>query len=540
MLKALMPFTVGVRKVFVISFMLSVLSMLLSFFNPYFYKLFINEVILNGQLRKLAVVITGYLGVFFANVLIDYAKNYAGYTLANATLYRVRSQILQGFFEMPFSAYETTGIGDMKMRLDDDTEQIRKFAGMQTIDYTISFLTMLGSLIMLSVIDWRLTLFAVIAIPLTFLLDGIISKREAALNDSNRENDQKLASWLHDSIQGWREVKALNLGRSQERKFVHFLHNYALYYSVWINYWTARALVIPKIKDEFFMKFGLYFFGGILIMNGEMKIGDLLVFAMYYELLSNSVKFLSDADADLQSNMPLTDRLLAALHYKDSEKKAGLMPDGSNEIVLQDICFTYPGTDREVLHHFHLCIHKGDRIAITGKSGGGKTTILKLITGMLQPTFGTVSFSGVDLKQIDLNALHARIGFVMQENALFHTTIRENLLYGKENASEEELLSACQKACIYDYIIGLKDGLDTVIGERGLKLSGGQRQRIVLTRLFLRDVDIFIFDEATSALDPYSENLIQDAIKNIGNDKTIIVVAHRESSIQLCNRIIRI
>ena len=171
-----------------------------------------------------------------------------------------------------------------------------------------------------------------------------------------------------------------------------------------------------------------------------------------------------------------------------------------------------------------------------GKSGCGNTTVLKLMMGMLTPGKGRVFFAGADVREIDLTAMHGRIGFIMQESMLFNASIRENLRYGKEDATDEEMEAACRKAFIYDFIRGLEDGLDTVIGERGVRLSGGQRQRIVLARLFLRNVDVFVFDEATSALDQYSESVVYDAIRNIARDKTIIIVAHRESSVALCDR----
>lgn len=166
-------------------------------------------------------------------------------------------------------------------------------------------------------------------------------------------------------------------------------------------------------------------------------------------------------------------------------------------------------------------ITKGERIAITGKSGCGKTTLLKLLTGIIQPTQGRILFSGVDVRDIDLSEMHKRIGFVMQENMLFNVSIRENLLYGKSNATDDDLREACQKACIYDFIQSLPEKYETIIGEKGIKLSGGQKQRIVLARLFLRQVDIFIFDEATSAIDQYSESIIHDVIKTLGKIKQL-------------------
>ena len=161
-----------------------------------------------------------------------------------------------------------------------------------------------------------------------------------------------------------------------------------------------------------------------------------------------------------------------------------------------------------------------------------------MIVGILKPTAGNICFGGEKLSDIDLKALHRRVGFVLQENMLFNTSIYENLLYGNENATREEMETACRKAYIWDFIEGLPEGIDTVIGEKGIKLSGGQKQRLVLARLFLRDVDMFIFDEATSALDQHGEQMIQKAIREISHEKTILVVAHRQSSLELCERLI--
>lgn len=540
-IKHLLPFTKGVKRFFIINFFISIIVMILTFVNPLFYKIFIDKVILSRNFNKLIIVIAGYLGIFLINVILSYIKNYANYSLVNTTLFRAKLKIWNGFFKMPFPQYETMSIGDMKMRLDDDTNQISNFAGYQTIDYFISILTIVVGLFLLFITDWRLALFSIVAIPLTFIIDNALSKKEKILQNGNRENDQKLSSWLHASVQGWREVKALNLGKAQEIKFVHFAHNFALYFAKWINYWTARILVIPRIKDEFLMQFGLYFLGGLLIINGNLKISTLLVFAMYYQIVSNAVKVASSTNADLQANSSFTDRLIQELDRKqDYSDNNRIKPDNSIIIEFNNVCFSYPNTDCEVLHDFNLTINKGERVAIVGKSGSGKTTILKLITGMISPTQGTVSFSKTNLNKIDLTQMYKRIGFVMQENTLFNSTIRDNLLYGKENATDDELIEACKKAFIYEYIDTLPDKLDTLIGEKGIKLSGGQRQRIILARQFLRNVDIFIFDEATSALDQYSENIVYDAIRNIAKDKTIIIVAHRESSISLCDRKVEI
>lgn len=539
-LRNLYPYTHGVRGHWGILILFSVVAAGLEFISPLIYSFFIDDVILGANLSQLKTVIISYLVLYLAGVFTGYIKNWASYTLVNTVLYRARQKILNNFFEVPFPEYESTSVGDRKMRIDDDTKYIEAFTGSQTIGYLVSCATVIVCSVVLMRMSWGLAAFAFVTIPFTFWLDHRISKSEKVVMDSWRENQQKTSSWLHATVQGWREIKALNLAKNSQRKFTRFLHINMLHFVKWINYWTARVLIVPKIKNECFMQFGLYFIGGLLIIAGELRAGDLLVCAVYYSMLSDAIKKVSNADADLQSQMPYTDRLMESLNSQTSIKIDGIVPDDTQTIELKDVSFRYPNTENPVLTNFSLSIKKGERVAITGKSGSGKSTILKLITGMISPTEGSVCFSGVDLKEINISAMHSKMGFVMQENILFHTTIRENLLYGKRNATEDELLDACKKACIYDFILELPEGLDTLIGERGIKLSGGQRQRIVLARLFLQHVDIFIFDEATSALDQYSENIIQDAIRNIAKEKTILVVAHRESSISLCERVINI
>jgi ABC-type bacteriocin/lantibiotic exporter with double-glycine peptidase domain len=264
----------------------------------------------------------------------------------------------------------------------------------------------------------------------------------------------------------------------------------------------------------------------------------------YYNILSDSLKTVSGTDAELLSSKPQSDRLLHELKMEVNSVrplKQNIIPSGENIIEFRGVTFSYANSNQTVIDNLSFAIKKGKRVAITGKSGAGKTTVLKLMSGMLRPSSGEVLFYGENVGDIDLYSLHKHLGFIMQENILFNAAIKENLLYAKADASTDEIETACQKAFIWDFIKTLPDGLETIIGERGIKLSGGQKQRLILARQFLRGTnDMFILDEATSALDQYSESIIQDAISSIGQDKTIIVVAHRKSSISLCDRVIEL
>lgn len=535
-LRALHPFSRGINRFMLINLLISLMAMGLGFLRPLFYKLFIDDVILDKRLDIMPLVVIGYLSVFFVNILLTYAKNYCTNRWVNRVTFRAKMKILRGFFSKDFSDYDTLSVGDMKMRLEDDTACIASYAGKQTTDYIISYATLFISTTLLFFIEWRLAMFSCISIPLTFWLDHIVAKREAVVLNNQRDNDQKMSSWLHASVQGWREIKALNLQKHEECQFASYIHKFAITFGTWINYWVVRALVIPIIKEEFLMQFSLYFFGGLLIIGGRFEIGSLLVFMQYYTILSDAVKSVSDTDAELLSFKPQSDRVLQELEQPVIRRNQRKAPDKNSRIEFNQVSYAYPNTELRIISNLSFCIASGERVAITGKSGAGKTTVLKLIMGMLRPVTGQVLFSGIDVNEISLDAMQSRFGFVMQDNVLFNATIRENLLYGKTNAMDDELFDACKKAYIWDFILSLPDGLQTVIGERGIKLSGGQKQRIVLARQFLRDVDVYIFDEATSSLDQNSESIIHDAINCIGRDKTIIVAAHRQSSLSLCDR----
>lgn len=530
----IIPYIKGLKRFWVLNLIISVLILLLEFANPIFYKIFIEDVIIKGIFKKFFVVLCGYLIVYIVSVLLNYWKLHCCNKLIYGSGLRIKKKLWDNLFKVDFAEYEKLAVADMKLNVEDDPTKASTFASVQTVDYGIAYIKLICTGCIIFILDWRLALFSILVIPMSFFFDNMISKKEKVYNEKMRVNRQDMESWLQLSIQGWREIKALNLQRYEKRRFTKFVNDYGKLYAKWVHHWAVRVLTLPIIRDDLLMQFGLYFIGGLLIIFSDLRISELLVFTTYYALLSEAIKTVSSADAELQANMPFYNRLISMLHKADTGQIEGIIPDHTNTIELSDVTFAYPGSEKNIIEKFSLTIKRGDRIAITGKSGSGKTTILKLITGMVKPKEGKVSFSGIDLREINLDAMHSRMGYVMQENLLLNLSIRENMIYGREDVTEAEMIEACKKACIYEFINSLPDKFDTVIGERGVKLSGGQKQRIILARLFIRDVDIFIFDEATSALDQYSENIIQDAIENIGRDKTIIVVAHRESSIKMC------
>lgn len=537
-IRRLRPYAAGVKKLYIINFCAAVIVLFLGLAVPLFYSLFIEKVILGQKLAFLFPVIIGYASIQLMNTGITFLRNYCQYRVNNQVTVKMKLKILENLLKQPFTEYEKINVGEKKMVIDDAVLRVRDFTNIQTTEYLINFLKMILLFVLLFVLEWHLALILIIAIPLTFWINHVIGKKARKNDEKIWHNDEAMGGYIYSALNGWREIRALNLEDTCQGRFMSYAEKYSRLFLVFIEYWVARVMIIPKIKDEFLMQFLLYFLGGLLIFHGNITIGALLVFAQYYSQLVDTVQAVVTADTDLQEGTVYYDRALSALEENpvEEEKLVSDLPDC--ELVFDHVSFSYEDGDLEVLNNFSMEIHQGERVGIVGESGRGKTTLLKMIVGMLEPTSGNILFGNYNIKQISLQAVHRKVGFVLQENLLFNTTIHENLLYGDESATEADMQKACKRAFIDEFIDGLPDGYETVVGEKGIKLSGGQKQRLVLARLFLRDVDMFIFDEATSALDQHAENEVQQAIKGIGRDKTIIVVSHRASSLNLCDRLI--
>ena len=537
-LKKISLYAESVKKLFFLKLVCGLVMLASSFLLPIFYGQFIEDVILGRNLSILVHIVASCIVIQLVNSLVSFANNYCTYRMNNTATVAIRLKIIDNKLKQDFSRYDNINPGNEKMVVDDAVFKLCDFSGVQSTDYFISLGKTIFLGVALFVMEWRLALVLILAVPVSFLLNHMNGKKAKKNNTETWENDKAWGDWIFTSIWAWREIRAMNQEKRFQRKFFEYSRKYSKLFRTYTQFWVTRRFTIPKIKDEFLMQFVLYFLGGVLIYHGNITIGTLLVFAQYYAMLAEAIQTVVNTDTDLQINSVQYDKAIAAFEeeIEVDETKAKEIPNCNLKFV--HVTFRYPEGNTDILEDFSMEIKQGERVGIVGESGKGKTTLLNLIVGMLNPTEGKIMFGEKELSQLDLRSVHKKVGFVLQENMLFNTTIRENLLYGNENATEEEIKDACEKAYISDYIESLPEKYDTVVGEKGIKLSGGQKQRIVLARLFLRDVDMFIFDEATSALDQRAENLIQNAIRSIGEDKTIVVVSHRESSLKLCDRLI--
>ncbi len=535
-LKELNKYAVGVRGFFLIKIFLSALSIGMALIAPYLYGQYIQRTILGKHMECLVWIVGIYIGTQLLSTVLALLNNKCTYTINNKVTVAVRTKIMRNRFQQKFQFYTNLNVGNEKMIFDDAVGKMCDFCGIQTIDYFLLVLQVVTLTFMLLVMEWHLAILMIISIPISFWINHLNGKAAKENNQQTWNNDRAWGDWIFTSINAWKEIRAMQMEERCEENFDEYSKKYSKLFRVYTRFWVTRRFTIPKIKEEFLMQFLLIFVGGVLICKGNITIGSLLAFSQYYSILTSSLQTVINTDTDLQINSVHYDKVLKELEWTDEEAKNNGYKPQNYDIKVDNVTFRYPEGNVDILKDFSLTIPKGDRVGIVGQSGAGKSTLLNLLVGVLEPTDGRILIDGHDLREINQKVLHQKVGFILQEGVLFNTTIRENLLYGKEDATQEEIEKACERACVKEFIESLPNKYDTEIGEKGTLLSGGQRQRIILARAFLKDVDIFVFDEATSALDQHTENLIQNAISNINKDKTIIVVSHRESSLEICNR----
>lgn len=536
-LKKLNPYLYKIKRFFVLLTVSDIGNMLTALLAPYFYKILVDDVIINRRLPALVYVVLGYTSLFVAKLVFDFLINYGKNRLGNRLSINLKLKILKNYLGMPMDRYNTFQPGDLELRLNNDTDTLVEFVTSQTYTQGIAIITAAFSGIMLFTIHPVLAIYSMILIPATFYLGNIVGKAEEELSKKDRANDEAYNTWLHEGLQGWKEVRSLGLERRQRLTFTRFTHQSALYNAIWINYWVFRALVIPMIKDDLLMRFSLYFIGGIFIIKGYFSIGSLILFIQYYSIFYKKLNVLSDSNVELHKNIPLHKKVFDTLADNNPTEKKYTC-DLSGDVTFDHVSYEYENRLGLVLDDISFSIRAGQHIAVVGKSGAGKSTLVKLILGLISASEGTIKIGKADISDITAKTLHKNIGVVMQDSILFNLSIKENLRLAKKSAGEYEIQEACRKAGLDPFIQGLPDKYDTLIGEKGIKLSGGQRQKIAIARIFLASPSIIIFDEATSALDSISEEAIHKYIKQLWADKTVIIIAHRLSSVLLADKVL--
>lgn len=504
---------------------------------PMFSRYALNTLIPNYQLKTFLILVVLLFAGFCFHKGCNWFITYWGHVFGNRVEQDMRRDVFDQLEKLPFSFYDTNRTGKIMSRATTDLFEITELAHHGPEDFTIAILNLMGAFVMMLHIRWELALVVIVALPIMIAI-GIFSRRNLSRASVKiKETTAEVNASLESSISGIRVTKGFNNEDFERERFDLYNRQYSnakqMRYKYMANFFTNIEFC-NNLLSLLVLALGGYF-----IMKGKMSLPDLVAANLFVAGFVSPVKKLNNFVEQFITGMAGFNRFLEIMRTDpeppDSPDAVEILSSRGN-ISFNNVSFSYT-EDFPVLSAINLEIHSGEKFALVGASGGGKSTICNLIPRFYEITGGEILLDGIDIRKIKKNSLRAQIGIVQQDVFLFAGTIRENIAYGKPNASDEEIELAAKRAEIHDDIIKMPKGYDSVVGERGIKLSGGQKQRVSIARCFLKNPPILILDEATSALDTATEIKIQRSFDNLAKGRTTLVIAHRLSTIKNADKI---
>ena len=535
-LKQIKKYVVSVKWSVFTLVLTSALAIPTALISPRFFQILIDEVMAQNNMSRFYIVVLGLLGVYLLRFIWDGSSLYFGNRLLNHFTFHLRKDILEKYQKAPYSFLEKHEAGDLKMRLMDDVDCLGNFIREQVVDYVFGILTIAVTLVVTLKIDFKMTLCCLIIVPLVFLINFFIARGTGKINEEIRKVNEEYYTSTHNFLQFWREIKAQNAEQVFVNRFQNFRRILAKLGIRSIRYW-GYSEVFKDFKANYLTKVLVYIIGAFFVVKGEISVGVLIMFTEYFALLFSSLDSVNSKRAALKANTPYYKRIFETLTFPEENEEDKEIVSNLQDIIVNNLSFSYR-EGCETLNNINLTVQKGEYVAIIGKTGCGKTTLAKLLLGLYQPDDGIICFDKHNLSAINKQTLYSQIGIVMQDGFLFNMSIRENLLLSNQEATEEDLIAVCKRANICDFVTGLENGFDTVIGERGVKLSGGQKQRLAIASVLLKKPKLLIFDEATSSLDKQSEDIINDSIRELAKDITVIVISHKPAAVLRAQKIV--
>ena len=488
--------------------------------------------------RRLGVifVVVGYLvGLALARGLFTFLQGYLAERASQGVAYDLRDALFERIERLSFSYYDRVQTGQLVTRLTSDVEQIRSFAGSGVVQLANAVVMLLGATVLLLYLDWQLALVALAIVP---VIAGLLVRFVGRIRPLFREVQQtlgRLNTVLQEDLLGVRVIRA----------FAREDYETARYTAVNDDLLDKNLTTVRVFANNFpfvflFANLGtlaIIWFGGWQVIGGKLSVGDLVAFNtllgfMLFPILT--IGFLSASISRAgASAQRVFDVLDAPLDVKDASDASILLPI-SCRVDFDDVSFRYPGSERDILAGLSFTARPGQTVAVLGTTGSGKSTLINLIPRFYDVTRGAVRLDGNDVRDVTLSSLRSQIGIVLQETRLFSGSVRDNVAFGRPQATDEEVVAAAEAAQAHEFIMGLSDGYDTVIGERGIGLSGGQRQRIAIARALLIDPRLLILDDSTSAVDAETEAAIQETLDRLMREKhrTVFVIAQRVSTVR--------
>lgn len=537
----------------------------LPYFRPYYKTLFtdlfcaalttICEIILpliirqitNTALQDVALLTTKMIAglgfLYFILRIIDCLANYymadVGHVMGAKIETDMRRDAYTHLQQLSNTYFNNTKVGQIMGRITNDLFEVTEFAHHCPEEFFIAGLKIVISFIILARIHLLLTVMVFIFVPIMTIVCRMINRKMRSAFGQQRYQIGELNAKIEDSLLGQKVVKAFTNEELEKEKFEEGNQEFLK-----IKTYTYMLMGMFNTSTRVFdglMYLVVILGGGYFLMEQQILPGDMVAYVMYVSTLIATIRRIIEFAEQFQRGITGIERFIQIMDadieiFDEPDAKELVNPKG--EIIFENVSFEYPDDHNKVFHHLNLTIHAGEKLAIVGPSGGGKTTLCNLIPRFYDVSGGTITVDGTSIRNLTLKSLRQNIGIVQQDVYLFSGTVYDNIAYGKPGASREEVIEAAKKAGADEFIRGLRDGYDTYVGERGVKLSGGQKQRISIARVFLKNPPIIILDEATSALDNESEYAVAKSLNELAKGRTTLTIAHRLSSIRNSDRIL--
>ena len=493
-----------------------------------------------GKIISALIPITiGLLVAYIIQTACRYYVTYAGHMMGARMERDMRKELFDQYEKLSFSYYDQNNSGQMMSKLVSDLFDISELAHHGPENLFISLIKIIGSFIFLFMINRMLAVPMLILVVLMLVFSYGQNKKMQETFMDNRRKIGDINSSLQDTLAGIRVVQSFANERIEQEKFNRSNENFLI--SKDANYRCMGSFMSGNAFFQGMMYLVTLVFGGFLIAHGRMEASDLAMYALYIGIFISPIQILVELTEMMQKGLSGFRRFLEVVETEpDIVDAADAKPlkNVKGNVCYEDVSFHYSDDDTPVLSHVSFEIPAGKSIALVGPSGSGKTTICSLLPRFYDVTEGRVTIDGNDVRKLTLESLRSQIGLVSQDVYLFGGSIKDNIAYGKPEATMDEIVDAAKKANIHDFIMELPDKYDTFVGERGTRLSGGQKQRIPIARVFLKNPPVLILDEATSALDNESERFIQKSLEELAKDRTTITIAHRLSTIKNADEIL--
>ena len=479
------------------------------------------------------------LAVYIVKAIFQYIIGYYGHVVGVRMQHDMRRDLFAKYERLPFSYFDDHKTGDLLSRLTSDLFDVSELAHHGPENLFLAILMFVGSFVILWSINSTLTLIMFAVIPFIVLFTVLSRRRMRTAMKNSRKQMSVINSTLENSITGVRETKAYAAEHYEMCRFNKVNAMFAKYRNQAMFSLGFYDSIMQFLTDLLYLV--IIFIGGLFLYEGRLSASEFTAFILYISMFLNPIHRFVALFEQLQEGMSGFGRFCEIMDEPEEEDTGTTeITDIRGELVFDNVSFGYLSADDEdlVISNLNLHIDAGKTLALVGPSGGGKSTLCHLIPRFYNITGGKITLDGIDIRDITLDSLRRNIGIVSQDIFLFDGTVRENIAYGRSDVTDEKIIDAAKRANIHDFITTLESGYDTEIGERGVKLSGGQRQRIAIARVFLKNPKLLILDEATSALDNATEMQIQASLEELSRGRTVIVVAHRLSTVKNADEIV--